>query len=51
MKDETFQELLKGVRQAGQIRRGERRPSRVTHFKPAHVKDIRAQLGRSHERK
>jgi len=49
MKDEAFQELLKGVRQAGQIRRGERRSSRVTHFKPAHVKDIRAQLGQSQE--
>jgi putative transcriptional regulator len=49
MKDEAFQELLKGVREAGAIRRGERRPSRVATFKPEAVKDIRARLGQSQE--
>jgi putative transcriptional regulator len=49
MKDEAFQELLKSVRQAGAIRRGERRPSRVTTFRPEAVKDIRARLGQSQE--
>jgi putative transcriptional regulator len=49
MKDEAFQELLTSVRQAGAIRRGERRPSRVTTFKPEGVKDIRAKLGQSQE--
>jgi putative transcriptional regulator len=49
MKDTAFRELLKGVRQAGQIYRGKRRPGRVTTFKPADVKDIRAQLAQSQE--
>ncbi len=49
MKDAAFRELMKGVRQAGRIRRGERRPSRTTSFEPADVKDIRAGLGQSQE--
>ena len=49
MKDAAFRELLKGVRQAGQIHLGQRKPSRVTTFKPTDVKQIRAQLGQSQE--
>jgi putative transcriptional regulator len=49
MKDAAFRELMKGVRQAGQIRRRERRPSRTTAFEPADVKEIRARLGQSQE--
>ena len=49
MKDAAFRDLLKGVRQAGAIYRGERKPSRVTTFKPTDVKRIRAQLGQSQE--
>jgi len=49
MKDVAFRDLLKSVRQAGQIRRGERRPSRTTVFEPADVKAIRARLGQSQE--
>ena len=49
MKDAAFQELLKSVRQAGQIRRGELKPSRVTTFKPDAVKTVRARLGQTQE--
>jgi putative transcriptional regulator len=49
MKDAAFRELLKSVRQAGQIRRGERKPSRVWTFSPADVKAVRARLGQTQE--
>lgn len=44
MKTEAFQELLASVRQAGRIRRGAMRPSRVTAFKPADIKGVRKKL-------
>ena len=47
MKDTAFQELLTSVRQAGQIRRGTRRPSRTTTFHPTDVQVVRAKLGAS----
>ena len=47
MKAVAFEELLTSVRQAGQIRRGHRKPSRVTDFRPADVKSLRADLGQS----
>ena len=47
MKREVFEKLLVSVRQAGKIRRGEMKPSRVTEFRPAAVKAIRAKLGKS----
>jgi putative transcriptional regulator len=47
MKDAAFRELLKSVRQAGAIRRGRAKPSRVTVFKPADVKSVRAGLGQT----
>jgi putative transcriptional regulator len=47
MKQEAFDELLASVRQAGNIRRGKLKPSRVTKFKPADVKAIRGKLGQS----
>lgn len=49
MKDAAFRELLKSVRKAGQIRRGERRPSRVNTFRPEEVKAVRARLGQTQE--
>ena len=45
MKNEAFQELLTSVRQAGQIHRGLRRPSRTTSFKPTDVVAVRTKLG------
>lgn len=47
MKAEAFDELLTSVRQAGEIRRGTRRASRITKFRPADVQAIRAKLGAS----
>jgi putative transcriptional regulator len=47
VKTAAFRELLTSVRQAGQIRRGLRKPSRSTVFKPADVKTLRAELGQS----
>ena len=45
MKADAFQALLTSVRQAGEIRRGSRRPSRVTTFKPTDVVSVRTKLG------
>lgn len=45
MKDKAFRELLTSVRQAGRIRRGTLKPSRVTEFRPADVRAVRAKLG------
>jgi len=47
MKDTAFEELLTSVRQAGRIRRGTLKPSRVTEFRPADVRAVRAKLGTS----
>ena len=49
MKADAFKELLTSVRQAGKIRRGRAKPSRVTTFKPADVKKVRAALGQSQQ--
>lgn len=47
MKDVAFQELLTSIRQAGKIRRGQRKPGRVTTFRRADVKTIREKLNAS----
>ena len=47
MKAAAFEELLISVRQAGEIRRGRRKPSRTASFKPTDVKNLRADLGQS----
>ena len=44
MKAAAFSELVASVRQAGRIRRGSMRASRVTTFRPADVKAVRAKL-------
>jgi putative transcriptional regulator len=44
VKTEAFQDLLESVRQAGRIRRGTMRASRVTTFKPADIKAVRRKL-------
>lgn len=49
MKEAAFRELLKSVKQAGQIRRGKRKPSRVTTFTPDDVKAVRAGLAQTQE--
>jgi putative transcriptional regulator len=47
MKKNDFDNLLKSVKQAGKIRRGEMRASRTFDFKPADIKSIREKLGMS----
>ena len=47
MRDAAFQELLNSLRQAGQIRRAARRPSRTTTCCPTDVQAVRAKLGTS----
>lgn len=47
MKKKDFDELLTSVKQAGKIRRGTMRPSRSRTFRPADVKAIRRDLGKS----
>ncbi len=47
MKTRAFEELLTSVRQAGRIRRGTLKPSRVTEFRAADVRAVRAKLGTS----
>lgn len=49
MKKTDFENLLRSIREAGQIRRGERKPSRVSEMKPTDVKKTRARLGQSQE--
>jgi putative transcriptional regulator len=47
MKDAAFRELLTSVRQAGRIRRGASRASRIATFDPTDVQAVRAKLGTS----
>lgn len=47
MNDTDFGELVTSIRQAGEIRRGEREPGRVTEFAPIDVRAIRQGLGKS----
>jgi putative transcriptional regulator len=45
MRKKDFEELISSVREAGKIRRGRKKPSRVTRFRPADVKRVRSRLG------
>jgi putative transcriptional regulator len=47
MKRADFQKLVTSIKQAGQIRRRELRPSKITRFAPVDVKAIRRGLGKS----
>jgi putative transcriptional regulator len=49
MKPSDFEKLVTSVRQAGRIRRGEMRPSRVTTLEAADVRKIRDGLGVTQE--
>ena len=44
MKESAFNELIESVKQAGDIRSGKRKPSRVTRLSPPNVKSIRRKL-------
>ena len=47
MKVDAFEQLVRSVRQAGRIRRGAAKPSRVHRFDPEDVKSVRARLSKS----
>jgi putative transcriptional regulator len=47
VKDKDFNNLVASIREAGAIRRGERRPSRVFDFKPEDVRALRQTLRKS----
>jgi putative transcriptional regulator len=47
MKKSDFDHLTASIKQAGKIRRGEAKPSRVTEIVPIDVKAIRRRLGKS----
>lgn len=47
MKKRDFERLVASVKQAGQIRRGRMKASRLFEFRPADVKAIRRKLGKS----
>jgi putative transcriptional regulator len=44
MKKELFEELVESIEQAGQIRKGLLKPSRVFRYRPVEVKRIRNKL-------
>jgi len=44
MKNEEFEKLAQSIKQAGQIRRGKKRPSRVFRFSVPDVKKTRERL-------
>ncbi len=44
MKEADFKGLIKSIKQAGEIRRGERKPARVFEVKPMDIKSIRRKL-------
>jgi putative transcriptional regulator len=47
MKKKDFDNLVDSIREAGRIRRGEAKPSRVSEFAPVDVKAIRRRLRKS----
>lgn len=49
MNEANFDDLVASIRQAGQIRRGEMAPARVTEFTTRDVRAIRQQFGKSQE--
>jgi putative transcriptional regulator len=47
MNEKDFENLAESIKQAGQIKRGERQPSRTFRFAPADIKAIRGALRKS----
>ena len=45
MKNSDFERLCESIQQAGEIRKGLRKPSRVFHYTQPNVKSIRERLG------
>ena len=47
MNDKDFADLAESIKQAGEIKRGLRKPSRVFEFSPMDIKQIRETLDKS----
>ena len=47
MKDDDFSEMVTSIKEAGDIRRGNRAPSRVFEIGPVDIKAVRQRLQRS----
>ncbi len=47
MNEQTFDKLTRSLKQAGEIRRGERQPGRVIELGPVDIKAIRQRLKKS----
>lgn len=47
MREKDFDKLIGSIKQAGKIRRGEMKPSRVFQFSPTDIKKIRLGLKKS----
>jgi len=47
MREKDFDKLIGSIKQAGKIRRGEMKPSRVFKFNPTDIKKIRLRLKKS----
>ncbi len=47
MRQKDFEALATSIKQAGEIRRGERHPARTVRFRPDDVRAIRHGLGKS----
>jgi len=45
MEKKMFKELMESIKEAGKIRRGEVKPSRVFQYKPVDIKKIRQRAG------
>lgn len=47
MKSTDFNELIDSIQEAGEIRRGKKKASRIFEFRPEDIKKIRKNLGKS----
>ncbi|MDE0218487.1 MAG: NadS family protein [Spirochaetaceae bacterium] len=47
MREDDFSELVASIKEAGDIKRGNREPSRVFEIRPADIKAVRKRLQRS----
>ena len=47
MKKQMFKELTESIKEAGKIRRGQKKPSRVFKYKPLDIKRIRQHVNAS----
>lgn len=47
MNEEEFNDLVESIKQAGEIKKGLREPSRIFEFSPLDIKEIRHKLNQS----